>query len=169
MKTLHVQRREGITPVIATVILIAVTLIAAVAVTGFTFGLFGSFTASPQVTVTGSSLSAGGLANGAGGTSLTATCATSAGAGSYVALTNTGTSTATVTSGTIVYGGSTIPLVSFTNCPTAGFGATPGTTVYVQLSASPELSPTATVGEQYIVNVVLSTGVTIPASGTFLV
>jgi len=167
MKTLHVQRREGITPVIATVILIAVTLIAAVAVTGFTFGLFGSFTASPQVTVTGSSLSAGGL-TGAAGTSLSVTCATSAGAGSYVALTNTGTATASVTSGTIVYGGSTIPLATFTGCSTAATEATPGTALYVQLSAGTKLSPTATVGEQYIVNVVLSNGVTIPASGTFL-
>ena len=37
-------RRKAITPVLATVILIAITLIAAVAISGFVFGLFGNYT-----------------------------------------------------------------------------------------------------------------------------
>lgn len=36
--------RKGINPVAATVILIAITLTAAIAIAGFVFGLFGSFT-----------------------------------------------------------------------------------------------------------------------------
>jgi flagellin-like protein len=44
------QKRKAISPVLATVILIAITLIAAIAIAGFVFGLFGSFTSSPQLT-----------------------------------------------------------------------------------------------------------------------
>ena len=43
------KNRKAISPVLATVILIAITLIAAIAIAGFVFGLFGSFTSSAQV------------------------------------------------------------------------------------------------------------------------
>ena len=43
------HRRKAISPVLATVILIAITLIAAVAVSGFVFGLFGTFTNTARV------------------------------------------------------------------------------------------------------------------------
>ena len=43
------HNRRAISPVLATVILIAITLIAAIAVAGFVFGLFGSFTSSATV------------------------------------------------------------------------------------------------------------------------
>src|SRR2546427_11477702 len=46
---LHGRKRKAISPVLATVILIAITLIAAIAIAGFVFGLFGSFTSSAQV------------------------------------------------------------------------------------------------------------------------
>jgi archaeal type IV pilus assembly protein PilA len=43
------NKRKAISPVLATVILIAITLIAAIAIAGFVFGLFGSFTSSANV------------------------------------------------------------------------------------------------------------------------
>jgi len=43
------NKRKAISPVLATVILIAITLIAAIAIAGFVFGLFGSFTSSAQI------------------------------------------------------------------------------------------------------------------------
>ena len=43
------KNRKAISPVLATVILIAITLIAAIAIAGFVFGLFGSFTSSAQI------------------------------------------------------------------------------------------------------------------------
>jgi len=43
------RTRKAISPVLATVILIAITLIAAIAVAGFVFGLFGTFTTTAQV------------------------------------------------------------------------------------------------------------------------
>ena len=49
MNISSLKKRKAISPVLATVILIAITLIAAVAIAGFVFGLFGSFTSSAQV------------------------------------------------------------------------------------------------------------------------
>ena len=43
------KNRKAISPVLATVILIAITLIAAIAIAGFVFGLFGTFTSTAQV------------------------------------------------------------------------------------------------------------------------
>src|SRR5215469_4940709 len=43
------QKKKAISPVLATVILIAITLIAAIAIAGFVFGLFGTFTSTAQV------------------------------------------------------------------------------------------------------------------------
>lgn len=42
-------KRKAISPVLATVILIAITLIAAIAIAGFVFGLFGTFTSSATI------------------------------------------------------------------------------------------------------------------------
>jgi len=42
-------RREGISPILATVILIAITLIAAISISGFVFGLFGTYTNTARV------------------------------------------------------------------------------------------------------------------------
>lgn len=47
-----ISRRRAISPVLATVILIAVTLIAAIAISGFVFGLFGTFTNTARVEAT---------------------------------------------------------------------------------------------------------------------
>ena len=43
------RNRKAISPVLATVILIAITLIAAIAIAGFVFGLFGSFTSNATI------------------------------------------------------------------------------------------------------------------------
>jgi flagellin-like protein len=45
------KKRKGIHPVLATVILIAITLIAAIAIAGFVFGLFGNFLATARVSI----------------------------------------------------------------------------------------------------------------------
>jgi flagellin-like protein len=58
------KNRKAISPVLATVILIAITLIAAIAIAGFVFGLFGSFTSSPQLTASPASCGESGAAPG---------------------------------------------------------------------------------------------------------
>ena len=47
------RSRKATSPVLATVILIAITLIAAIAISGFVVGLFGTLTSTAQVTCTG--------------------------------------------------------------------------------------------------------------------
>jgi len=49
MRINSAKRRRAISPVLATVILIAITLIAAIAIAGFVFGLFGTFTSTARV------------------------------------------------------------------------------------------------------------------------
>jgi len=46
------SKRKAISPVLATVILIAITLIAAIAIAGFVFGLFGTFTSTARISAT---------------------------------------------------------------------------------------------------------------------
>jgi len=49
MRIVPPSKRKAISPVLATVILIAITLIAAIAIAGFVFGLFGTFTSTARV------------------------------------------------------------------------------------------------------------------------
>jgi flagellin-like protein len=56
------RKKKAISPILATVILIAITLIAAVAIAGFVFGLFGSFTASARVSVISANCAIGPIA-----------------------------------------------------------------------------------------------------------
>jgi len=49
MKSRRRTDKKAISPILATVILIAITLIAAIAIAGFVFGLFGTFTNTAQV------------------------------------------------------------------------------------------------------------------------
>ncbi|HXX72938.1 MAG TPA: archaellin/type IV pilin N-terminal domain-containing protein, partial [Candidatus Acidoferrales bacterium] len=100
-------KRKAISPVLATVILIAITLIAAIAIAGFVFGLFGTFTSTAQVqaSVTSCVQNAGGdelcnlvLTNsGNANTATTGSCSLTFGGKTYAGTTaveavNSGTS-----------------------------------------------------------------------------
>src|SRR5712664_4937301 len=86
-------QRKAISPIIATVLIIAVTLIASVAIGGFVFGIFAQGQNSAQVAVTGTALIAADFL--VGGTTTTFTCASTS-AIAYLTLTNTGTGSASV-------------------------------------------------------------------------
>jgi len=97
------RRRKAISPVLATVILIAITLIAAIAIAGFVFGLFGTFTsgATLQLSVVSCVHGPGGNAAGSGYCLLN--------------ITNTGGASGSVT-GCSIYGtagtsGTTVPAI----------------------------------------------------------
>jgi archaeal type IV pilus assembly protein PilA len=115
------KKKKAISPVLATVILIAITLIAAIAVAGFVFGLFGSFTSSARVSVTSATLIHG----------ITAVTPT----GTITAL-NTGTSNTNVNGISLTYGGQT--------CTPAIAGAPPG--VPITAGAAPGTTMTVTAG-----------------------
>src|SRR5579875_3889428 len=50
-------KKKGISPVIATIILIAITIVIAIAVAGWVFGLFGSYSRTQPVTIVASASS----------------------------------------------------------------------------------------------------------------
>ena len=83
-------RRKAISPILATVILIAITLIAAIAISGFVFGLFGTYTNTAKVEAVSYSCSGTpevctiGLENiGTANTSLSGSCTLTFGGASY--------------------------------------------------------------------------------------
>lgn len=115
------KNRKAISPVLATVILIAITLIAAVAIAGFVFGLFGSFTSTAQVQANSPSCTKIALSVCTIQMSNTGSASTSVGAGTVLTLVfggvrDTGTcAAATLTAGAVttvtctVVGGVTVP------------------------------------------------------------
>ena len=151
------QRRRAISPVIATVILIAITLIAAVAIGGFVFGLFGSFTSSAQVSEVSISFTA------------TKTYGN-------LTLSNSGTSSTSALSGTIKFGGVTYPFSSLqtstgSTCSssvpcTVTAGTT--TTIGIVLATAPSAdNPAGTSGETFTGTIVMANGASVPITGTF--
>jgi flagellin-like protein len=110
------QQRKAISPIVATVLIIAATLIAAAAILGYVFGIFGS--ASNTANVTAASPSVSHLIN-----SESAYPATAATYGTLT-LTNSGTAATSVSSGTITFGGTTYQLLVGSSATAACTSAT---------------------------------------------
>jgi archaeal type IV pilus assembly protein PilA len=146
MQIYNARRRKAISPVLATVILIAITLIAAIAIAGFVFGLFGSFTSTARVEVSSVALTHGATPSG-----------------TLLAL-NTGTSNTNVNSITLTYGGQTC-VAAITGAPvTITAGVAPGITLTVTAGAC----ATASVSGQAVTGILsMSNGGQVPFSGTF--
>jgi len=141
------KNRKAISPVLATVILIAITLIAAIAIAGFVFGLFGSFTSSAQVTVTATSLVHNTAALGPSGT---------------VVASNTGTSNTNINAVSLTFGGATCSAAV-----AAGTTVTAGATYTLTLPSLANLCPASVAGESFTGNLALSNGGQVPFVGTF--
>ncbi len=132
------SQRKAISPVLATVILIAITLIAAIAIAGFVFGLFGSFTSSAHTSVSVTSCTAGGgneacllsfLNSGTANTAATTVCSVTWGgaahagtmsgaaivAGAIIANSVPVSGTCTVTGATAAAGQQVVGAVQLTN------------------------------------------------------
>ena len=140
----HGKKRKAISPVLATVILIAITLIAAIAVAGFVFGLFGTFTSTARISVTSATLPDGLIS----ATNL------------YVS--NTGTSNAAVSSMTLTYGGLTcVPIATLPLTVTAGAAPVPVAITALGTCVA------GTSGEAYVGSLSLSNGGSAAFSGVF--
>jgi archaeal type IV pilus assembly protein PilA len=137
------KNRKAISPVLATVILIAITLIAAVAIAGFVFGLFGSFTSSAQVSAQVTSCT-----HGANGSDY---C--------IVNLTNSGTSNAVASSCSIQVSGAA--LAGTVNSLALGASSTQKAWCHVAVGAA------QTVGSQAVGSFSLSNGASVPFSGVW--
>jgi len=140
------KKRKAISPVLATVILIAITLIAAIAIAGFVFGLFGSFTSSAQVSASVTScVKATGLCT--------------------LTLTNSGTSN-------VVSNSCRIQDLGTSAAGTIAFVA-PSTTLTVPAggvahqSCSLGAASNSAVGSQAIGSIGMSNGATVPFSGVW--
>jgi flagellin-like protein len=158
----HAQRR-AISPIIATVLIIAVTLIASVAVSGFVFGIFGEGENSAQVAVTGTALMAADFQ--AGGSTLSFTCASSSSA-AYLTLTNTGSGSASVSTISITWAGGNTAYTGPTNCNVGPSGSSTSTT-YIIFPNTSTVSPSAISGQTYTGTVTLSNGAQLLLTGTW--
>jgi flagellin-like protein len=150
------KNRKAISPVLATVILIAITLIAAIAIAGFVFGLFGSFTSTAQVASTSVNLSHGLAATGLAGS-----CASGgAGGANTVVFSNTGSASATVNSLSLTYGGQTATLA----LGAAACNVVSGGQMTITLTA---LAAAGTAGSQFTGSVAMSNGGQVSFTGAF--
>jgi len=143
-------KRKGISPVIATVILLAITLIAAVSMGGFVFGLIGSFSSVGAVTTTQTFISAAD-ANGATGLA-SATCSASA-SGDFLSFTNLGTASVSIEAAAVSIGGH-----SFSTQTRGSCSVPQGATVYVNLAFTGTNGITASDGESFAGSVATSNG-----------
>jgi len=138
------RHRKAISPVLATVILIAITLIAAIAIAGFVFGLFGSFTSSAQVSA------------------VSVVCHTTSIANCVVSLQNTGSSNATPTACSIqIAGVSTTGTANTFHAVTAGAGAISQTCSFTAATTGGNVGSTAQG------SFIMSNGASVPFTGTW--
>ena len=160
--------RKAISPIIATVLIIAVTLIAAVAIGGFVFGIFGSSSSSAQVSVTSQNLVA--ASNKASGSTTAFTCNV-AGAANDLTLTNTGTAATTVTGVTITWAGAVNSFTVSGVCTVAAAGnagaTTNGNPISILFPATNTLSSDAVTGQSYTGTVTLGNGAVLLFQGTW--
>jgi len=152
MKITNARRRKAISPVLATVILIAITLIAAIAVAGFVFGLFGSFTSSARVQISLATI---------------VHSATSPGAGSSLLALNTGTSNTLANSVSLTWGGQTCSPVITLGPIQLTAGVSPGVSIPLTAASGSCATVVSTAGEAFTGIVYLSNGGQVPFSGTF--
>ncbi len=149
--------------ILATVLVVAVTLAASLAVSGFVFGVAGHAQDSAQVTVTGSALLSTDFTSASATT--TFTCA-SPSSGSYVAITNTGTVSSSVTTLTITWAGSNTAYAPSGACNVGAKGSGSAST-YVNFPATTKMTPSAIAGQTYTGTVTLSNGASLLFTGTW--
>ena len=157
--------RKAISPIIATVLIIAVTLIASVAIGGFVFGIFGQAQNSAQIAVTGEALTAAGFGTGTSGT---ITCVTSGQSTPYITLTNTGSGSAALATITLTWAGSNNAF-GLTTAGTCSIGAagTVSATTYAEFVGTPKVSFLPTAGQDYTGTVTLTNGAQLLFTGTW--
>ena len=157
------QQIRAISPAIATVILIAITLVAGVAIGGFVFGLFGSQTTTAQVTSTSASIPVS-YVNGTG--TRAAMAASCSATGGNLKFSNTGSTNTAISSVAITYGGKSLDATPTGTCVVPSGGS-----LYVFIYQLPDtvasLGPTASSGAVYVGEAQLSNGARVPFTGTF--
>jgi len=149
-----IDQRRAIDSIIATVLVVAVTLASSLAVSGFVFGVTGRAQDSAKVTVTGSALLAADFTSTSPATSFT--CASSS-PGSTVALTNTGILGSSVASVSITWAGSSTSYAVSGSCSIGAVGSATST-IYIVFPTTTQIAPSAIADQTYSGTVALSDG-----------
>jgi len=160
------RKLRAISPIIATVLIIAVTLIAAVAIGGFVFGIFGTSSQTAQVAATSTTLPAADFLSANAGTTFTCTTTIPAAGVPYLTLTNTGTAAATATGVTITWAGQNNAFTPAAACSIGAAGSATATS-YVNLPLAAHLTANANTGASVQGQVTLSNGAEVLFSATF--
>ena len=159
----ELRNKRAISPIIATVLIIAVTLIASVAIGGFVFGLFSQGQNSAQIAVTGTAFLASNFR--ASGTTKTFTCGTTSSA-SFLTLTNTGTGTVASATVSISWAGANTAYVLSGLCIVGASGSSTATT-FVISPATTQIIPDASTGQVYTGQITLSNGAQLLFTGSW--
>jgi hypothetical protein len=164
-----VRGRGAISPIVATVLIVALAVVASVAVSGFVFGTLSTQESSPQVSVIAASFAAADfetVLHGAMTTSFTCGAAT----GSYLMVSNTGTAGAAVTAVTLTWAGSTNSYSLSGSCAVGASGSV-DSTQFLLFSGDPRatkvLTANAVSGGIFTGTVALSSGAVLLYTGTF--
>jgi hypothetical protein len=165
--TFKCNKRRAISDVVATVLIIAVVLIASLAVGGFVFGIFGQAQNTATVAVTATALPAAYFK--ATGTTTTFTCSASPSV-AYLTLTNTGTGSTSLVSIIITWSGTNSAFAASGSCLLGAAGSGTATT-YLIFPATTKLSAAGAVnaaaGQSYTGTVTLSNGAQLLLAGTW--
>ena len=161
--------RRAITPIVATVLIVALAVIASVAVSGFVFGTLSTQENSPQVSVVAASFAAADFETASGGgvtTSFTCGAAT----GSYLKVSNTGTAGTAVKAVTLTWAGSINTYTLSGSCAVGASGAV-NSARFLLFSGGPTatkvLTANAVSGKIFTGTVALSNGALLLYTGTF--
>ncbi len=159
-----IKARKAVSPIIATIIIVAVTLVAGVAIGGYVFGLFGSQSNTAQVQAVAPAMTGGGAGTG---TTLVAACAATATAPD-VAFSNAGTAAATILQVAVTFNGKT-----YTAAPTGaglcviGASGSATSTVYINFTTGGTGLPFGASGNQFTGYVALNNGAQVVFTGVF--
>ena len=157
------HQRKAVGTVVATVLVVAVALVASLAVSGFVFGVTGRAQNSALLAETGNALRAADF--GSTFTASTFTCAPSSSSG-YLAVSNTGMGSTSVVAVSLTWAGVTTAYTVSGACEIGASGSA-AATMYIIFPPSTLINPSAVSGQSYTGAVTLSSGAQLLLSGTW--
>ena len=165
MKMFNRYSRRAISPIVATVLIVAVTLVASVAIAGFVFGIFSSQGNTAQVSVTVVNLRNGDFL--AAGTTSTFTCG--AAAASYITIANAGTAGTSAVAATVTWAGATnsFSLTATSTCAVGAQGSAAGSTQSLLFPTTSKTTVNAAQGQAITGTVTLANGAVLLFSGVW--
>ncbi len=174
MKMFNRHSRRAISPIVATVLIVAVTLVASVAIAGFVFGIFASQGNTAQIAVTGTALKALDFTS-TGNTTPTRNFFCTGSGTSTITVTNTGSAGAYVTSVSLNWAGQSATFTDIadanpaSSCNVSPAGTT-GATFTIRFNTAGAFTTggtAASIGGSFTGTVTTSNGAVLLYAGTF--